>query len=460
MICAAGVENESWALRSLHLFKRVQPLQSVEGCSLAVLRIALGTIAAFSALRIWANGWIDTLYVSPNHLRYPLMAWVPTPDRSGVVLLLFIVVLSSVALACGWHTRGAACFLLISFGWLEFIDVSTYLNHYWFVTMTTALMLVAPVDTCFAVRPTDRAVHPWWIVVFRIHVGAVYAFAGLAKLHSDWIQDAVPLRWWLPARSELPFIGGLLEQRPTAYLLSWAGAIFDLSIVFALCWKRTRLVAWFILIAFHISTWILFPIGVFPWLMIAMSTIFFNPGWPRYISQRALHRFNLPDRAPKQSWQSTLLPSRRKHSVLLAAWIMIVVLLPLRHHVVPGDARWTMEGYRFSWNVLLTERSGSVQFHIVNQARTTTITTDAKELFTPLQWSTMANDPELIRQTAHLLARQRGTKGSSVFVDAFVSLNGRRAVRIIDPTVDLAAEPYRALGQPWILPGPKGPPPG
>ena len=35
------------------------------------------------------------------------------------------------------------------------------------------------------------------------------------------------------------------------------------------------------IVVFHVVTWRLFPIGVFPWLMIAASTVFFAPDWPR-----------------------------------------------------------------------------------------------------------------------------------------------------------------------------------
>jgi hypothetical protein len=115
-----------------------------------------------------------------------------------------------------------------------------------------------------------------------------------------------------------------------------------------------------------------------------------------------------------------------------------------------------MEGYRFAWNVLLTERGGDLQFRIVDIATDTTTRTTAETLYTPLQWKVMSTEPELIRQAAHALAGQAAADGRTVavFVDAFVSLNGRRAVRIIDPDVDLSKEPYRPFGQPWILPSP------
>ena len=137
------------------------------------------------------------------------------------------------------------------------------------------------------------------------------------------------------------------------------------------------------------------------------------------------------------------------------------VLLPLRHLAIPGDARWTGEGYRWSWNVLLTERGGDVSFRVTDKASGVTWIEDARVLYTPLQWKVMSTDAELIRQAAHAIAASHGRDGIDVEVraDAFVSLNGRPAQRLIDPNVDLAAEPWRLGHQPWILSAPVESPP-
>ena len=144
-----------------------------------------------------------------------------------------------------------------------------------------------------------------------------------------------------------------------------------------------------------------------------------------------------------------------------AVWVMAIVAIPLRHHLIAGDARWTNEGYRFSWNVLLTEKGADVRFRVTEPATGADWVETAEDLYTPVQWRAMASDPELIRQAAHAIAGVYRGRGRRVEVraDAFVSFNGRPAHRLVDPTVDLSREPYRLLGQPWILPGPTGDPP-
>jgi simple sugar transport system permease protein len=46
-------------------------------------------------------------------------------------------------------------------------------------------------------------------------------------------------------------------------------------------WRRTRLPAFTFALAFHFINSRLFEIGIFPWMMIAGSTLFFEPDWPK-----------------------------------------------------------------------------------------------------------------------------------------------------------------------------------
>jgi hypothetical protein len=438
---------------------------SVDGSSLAVVRIVVGVIGVISMIRIVAYGWIDSLYVDPDrHFSYPGFGWVQPPGRIGMYALVIVVGVAAGVVAVGRRFRPALVVFLVGFGWIELIDVTTYLNHYWFLTLVGAVMLVAPMDAALVPGRRRRPVRVMWVWVLRGHLTLVYTFAGLAKLHADWLVHAQPLRLWLPARADVPAIGPLLAEPSTAYLLSWAGAVFDCTVVAALLWRRTRPFAWVGLVSFHVATWVLFPIGVFPWLMIGASTVFFDPDWPVRVRARLTRRSEIAH-ARVDAWASgpspgTVEPIRGWKLALLAMWCAAMVLVPLRHHVIPGDARWTTEGYRFAWNVLLTERGADVEFRVVRADGVSWVESGA-DLYTPSQWKVMSSDPELIRQAAHVIADRHRDTGTDVAVhaDVFVSLDGRPAQRLVDPNVDLAREPWRPFGQPWILPAPTGNPP-
>jgi hypothetical protein len=67
----------------------------------------------------------------------------------------------------------------------------------------------------------------------------------------------------------------------------------------------------------------------------------------------------------------------------------------------------------------------------------------------------MATQPDMIADYArHLRARfeARGLTDVRVYADAWVSFNGRRSQRLVDPTVDLAAAERSFAPKTWILP--------
>jgi hypothetical protein len=374
--------------------------------------------------------------------------------------LVVTIGVTGLLVALGWHYRVALGVFLVAFVWLELVEVTTYLNHYWFVTLFGCTLLALPAASCWSLdsrrRPSSTTVPLGAVWLLRGQVATVYVFAGLAKLNADWLLHGIPLRMWLPARSHLAIIGPWLDEAWVALALSWAGAVFDCLIVPALLWRRTRLAAWFAIVAFHVVTWRLFPIGVFPWVMIAVSTLFFEPDWPRRVAARCAGRRVAP------TVRTSSARTDRATRVLVAlgaAWLALQIAVPLRHWVIPGDYRWTNEGYRFAWVVLLTEKGGDVSFRVREPATGREWIETADDLYTPAQWRVMATEPDLIRQAAHAIAARQRELGRQVEVraDAFVSLNGRPAARIVRPDVDLAREPWR-VHQTWILPAPTSEP--
>jgi len=74
----------------------------------------------------------------------------------------------------------------------------------------------------------------------------------------------------------------------------------------------------------------------------------------------------------------------------------------------------------------------------------------------------MAGQPDLILQVAHWVARDyraRGVEDVQVYVDAWVSWNGRRPARLIEPDVDLARVRRSLFGREWISEAPAEAPP-
>ncbi|MEL6543824.1 MAG: HTTM domain-containing protein, partial [Myxococcota bacterium] len=115
-------------------------------------------------------------------------------------------------------------------------------------------------------------------------------------------------------------------------------------------------------------------------------------------------------------------------------------------------------GMRFSWKVMVREKNGSITYRVKTKDREWQVSPSD---YLDLRQSTeMSGQPDLIAKLAKHIAgdfARRGIEPVEVFVDAWVSLNGRKPARMIDPNFNLLlvdGKSYR-----WILPAPKEAPP-
>ena len=128
-----------------------------------------------------------------------------------------------------------------------------------------------------------------------------------------------------------------------------------LFVVFFLLRPRTRPLAYAAVVVFHAVTALLFPIGIFPWLMIVATPLFFEPGWPRRLWR---------GEAPQTVEQRTPLPLAAL--ALLGVWFAVQLALPLRQRLHPGNACWHEQGYRFAWNVMVMEKTGMLELRVLD----------------------------------------------------------------------------------------------
>ena len=416
----------------------------VDGASVAAFRVIFGLLGLVVVARFFAHGWIAPLYIEPtHHFTYLGFGWVQPWPGWGMYAHFAVLGLLSLGIAVGCRPRLCAALFCIGFTYVELLDRTTYLNHYYLMGLISLLL---------AILPAQRIAVPLWVIwVLRTQIGLVYVFAGIAKLNPDWLFHALPMRIWLYQHGDLPLTGALLQETWIAYAMSWGGALFDLAVVPALLWRHARPFAYAFLVAFHLATWVLFPqLGVFPWLMIGLSLIFFDPDWPRRLLRfLPWRRSTAPNPAEVKPWLT------RTVAVVLLLLAVIQLTFPLRHFAYPGNVRWNEEGYRFAWRVMLTEKVGFVQYRVSDRITSESWLVSPDQFLTPLQTERMAIQPDMILQTAHFIAAdfaRRGHPRVEVAADAFVAFNGRPNARLIDPAVDLAAIRPGPAPKQWVLP--------
>jgi Vitamin K-dependent gamma-carboxylase len=435
---------------------------------LVAFRVIFGALMLFGVVRFILKGWVQELYITPQfYFPYLGFEWIKPLPGDWMYIPFLLMVVAAIGILLGFRYRFSAVLFFVCFTYIELIDKSNYLNHYYFVSLVSFLLCWVPANACFSVDAhrnvsiRKHIVPAWTILIIQLQLGMVYFFAGVAKLNTDWLFHAQPLKIWLQAYRDMPYLGSLFASTWLAFAFSWFGCIYDLTIPFFLSFRKTRPYAYFFVIVFHIVTWMLFPIGVFPWVMIFSTLIFFSPKFH-------MRWINLLKKAfGKNRCEITEIDHKAPKSTRTIAWVIgiylaIQVLVPLRFMLYPGNLFWNEEGFRFSWRVMLMHKEGYATFYVVDPKTSNSIQIVNSDYLTPTQVDQMATQPDMILQFAHHLGRQfhdtiiqYGTqqvhlKDPKVEAEVFVSLNGRPHQLFISRKTNLLNESYSLKHRTWL----------
>jgi hypothetical protein len=130
--------------------------KSTSAAPLAIFRIVFGLLIFASMVRFWAKGWIHELYIKPvSYFSFYGFEFVK-PLGEFSYLLFAICGVSALLVALGYYYRVAAISLFLSFTYIELIDKSTYLNHYYFISMICLLTIFLPAHVYFSLDAYRR----------------------------------------------------------------------------------------------------------------------------------------------------------------------------------------------------------------------------------------------------------------------------------------------------------------
>ena len=507
---SAAPVSTSTALRKRLANALVQP---VDAASLAVFRFGFGSIVAWEVWRAFDGNLIRADYDLPTYLfRWWLFEWVRPLPGSLIYVAFGLLGVAAACLALGLFHRVAAATTFLGLTYWLLLDKSSYLNHRYLAGLFALLLFFVRADAAYSLdnirrkSPRSRRLIPAWSLwLLRFQVGAPYFFSGISKLNFDWLFRAEPLKSALAQQTDFPVIGRFFESNALAHVLAWGSAALDCTVPFLLLHRRTRVPAFALAIGFHFMNSRLFGIGIFPWMMIVGTSVFFDSDWPRRLASSlrspdnrlvrpvvtlgALVGFAIGGFLPRefaivQALSGAfgvgvlafhLVPERiregtqaqreepptpgrmllgRTTAVLLTAWVAIQLLLPLRHFVIPGNVHWTEEGNRFAWHLLLRVKTARLAFIVEEPSTSKRWVEDLRQHLTPYQIS-KARLPDMILQFAHHLKGLYAAQGRDVEVrvEAVARLNGRPEQWFIFGNRDLTqiSRPYIPPAD-WIEP--------
>ena len=445
----------------------------VDIASLALFRIAFGGILVVQFLGYFATVILGRDYIAeswinpPVHFKYYGFAWVNAWPGIGMYLHIAALAVLAFMIMRGIRYRVSTALFCIGFGYLFLLEQATYLNHYYLVWLVSLLMIIVPAHRAHssdarrnpAIRSTTAPTWALWLLRFQI--GLVYFFGGVAKLNADWLAGK-PLDLWLSRRADHWLWGNLLQHDWAPYLFSYGGLLFDLLVVPFIMWRRTRVYAFLLAISFHLMNATLFNIGIFPWMMLAATTLFCEPDWPR----RVARRFGIlkgsfgasPESAVTKREQATTASwswSRRMLATAVAAYVTIQIVMPLRHFLYPGNVSWTEQGHRFAWHMMLRSKRTGATFIVHDHTADSTYRVDPRDYISRRWARKMAGRPDMVLQFAHFLAdeaRQNGADSVGVRAVVRAGLNGRDPQLLVDPKVDLVGVTRSLEPADWIMP--------
>ena len=426
----------------------------VDNAPLVLFRILFGCVFVAESFGAILTGWVKQQTVTPQvnftFIGFDFLQYLMGPY---MYLYFFIMGLFACAVALGYKYRWSIVGLTLMWSGVYFMQKTSYNNHYYLMWLVALIMCFLPAADYASLDTTSnpkkkKLVMPQWVSwVFMIQISCVYLYATWAKFYPDWLNATV-------AKNMFQYKKGpeLLQQLYASdvfhYFIAYSGIVFDGLIIPALLWKRTRMLAIAASLFFHIFNSITLQIGVFPYFALCFSLFFFPEDQIRRVFFKKKPMLT-PEIINKQFDTHSQVFYR-----FFVPYLVLQLALPLRHYFIKGDVLWTEEGHRLSWRMMLRSRSGEAMFRVVDKQTNEAYDYVNSDLLTRSQ-SNRLNSPDIIWQMAQKIQQQYAKKGKDVavfVVESEVSINLKKAQRLVDPTVDLASEKWNYFShQSWIL---------
>jgi hypothetical protein len=426
---------------------------------LVALRLAFGLAMAMWAVYMMISGTVAEVFsMQVVHFPYRGLEWIKPLPFWGMTIIFVVLAVSAIGMGAGWHFRKSGLVFTLSFAYVSLIDKASYLSYYYYVLIIALMLLVSPAYRLFSIdlirKPQIRIdFAPVWLLwAFKVQVVMVFFFAGMAKLNSDWLYTGVPVMLWLQdTLQNLGISSSFLAANTWIVLaLSWFLVVFDFVIPHFLLDSRTSVQAFILVVIVQLTGVFFLPTGFFPVLVILSCTVF--------LPSRIIHHFIsrvsyfLYDvfqfKGDVFTAGGTFILQyrmRRLFPLLSSLFLAFQFVLPVYFYLSWGSLRWANTAFHFSWDIHINHQKNSVAFYKVNKAKGESEPIAIDHMLSPVQKSTMASDPSMLKQfIGNLKETNPAFSAPEVEIQAqsCISLNGRPAdcFTLSEPSEPIAAE--------------------
>jgi len=418
--------------------------------SLVFLRITFGVLMLWELSRYFSKNWIEDLYIKQDfHFKYEWFTWVSSIPGNGMYFIFVIMMICSIFVTLGLFYRISISLFFLLYTYVFLIDQAYYNNHFYLICIFSFLMIFTPLHHSWSLDCYRGAIEhkkklpAIWLWLMRFPMTMVYVYGAIAKIESDWLSGKAT-RELLGRANAGTFLEPLMNLQWTPVFYAWSGMLFDLLVPFAVLWKKTRIPAFTAAILFHTNNFIVFPIGVFPLLSLALTAIYFNPDFPKKL---------IPNWLKNNMYQLYRVPNhgvmnKNKNNMWLQKWligflslfIFFQLILPFRHHLYPGETKWHQVGHYFSWRMMLRQKLVEIRYDVIHPDTGEKRYAPLDDYLNASQIRSFIGNPGMNLQFAqHLrkLVLRHGGFDPIINAHILVSLNGRKSQILVDEKLDL-----------------------
>jgi len=397
--------------------------------------------------RYFSKGWIKKFWIDPIfYFPYINIDFLHPLPGNGMYYLFALLGICAFFIAIGFLYRFSTVLFAIGFTYMFLLDKTHYLNHFYLIALISWAIIFIPankntsVDAFLWPNIRQQFVPRLNLFALQFLIGITYFFGGIAKLNWDWLRGE-PISSWIARKKDFPIFGDYMDTALAANFFTYGGLAFDLCLIPLLIFKKTRWLGFVMMISFHLMNAQLFRIGIFPWMMLFVTFIFL-------IDERFNWIVAFKNGVKKQPHSASF------KSIALTAFVAIMILLPFRHWLYPGNVSWTEEGHRFAWRMKLRDKDGKGTFFYKVAGDKKINPVLLNKFLTKKQAKSMLTHPDMILQFAKGLPNLLEVDVNDIVVRAQIEnrLNGRDWQKFIQPDVDLSKLEFNQPASDFVLP--------
>jgi vitamin K-dependent gamma-carboxylase len=427
--------------------------QHIDNSALIIFRVFFGLLIALESFGAIITGWVRQTLIEPEFtFSFIGFEWLQPLPGMWMYAYFCIMGLFGIGIMLGYKYRISIIVFTVLWTGVYFMQKSSYNNHYYLLVLLNVFMCVLPANKYFSLdvrqNPSllKQSMPRWYSLIIIVQMAIVYTYASIAKIYPDWL-DATVMEMLMQSKKEYYVIGDLLQQKWLHHMLAYGGILFDLLIIPLLLWKPTRKWAFISAILFHLFNSIVFQIGIFPYMSLALCVFFFPT--------KAIQKIFFKNK-PFYDEAEEVIPNYKSFLITVVGfYFMVQIGLPLRHWFIKDDVLWTEEAHRLSWRMMLRSKYGIAHYTIIDKETNEKTRVKLDDYLTKKQIGIASSKPDVIWQFAQRLKQKFETDGNAVeiYVDCRISVNGKPLKLHIDPKIDLASVKWDAFNHnDWILP--------